>query len=132
MFSEAKLNQSLNLESIPGSYSFHRLPAGSKIPEIRNGFYSITRTEEEVSIICLDETEIKSESSSSGWKCLKVSGPLQLDLVGILHKLTRPLKDAGISVNALSTYNTDYLFVPGNSYSAAMKALSLEFMVMQG
>jgi hypothetical protein len=132
MFSENSFNQSLKLESLPGSYTFHKLTTGSKIPEISDGFYSITSTEEEISIVCLDQIQIKSRSSSRGWKCLRVSGPLQLDLVGILHQLTRPLKDAGISVNAISTYNTDYLFVPGSSYRAAMKALSAEFDVKQG
>jgi hypothetical protein len=132
MFSENSFNQTLKLESLPGSYTFHKLTTGSDIPEISDGFYSITRTEEEISIVCLDEISINSRSSSSGWKCLQVSGPLQLDLVGILHQLTRPLKDAGISVNAISTFNTDYLFVPGSSYRAAMKSLSAEFDVKQG
>lgn len=129
MITKNDKNQLLKLESLPGAYSMHRLGTDSDIPEITAGFNSVTITSEEISIVCIDESEIDSITCSKGWKGFKVSGPLKLDLVGILHRLTSPLKDAGIPVFAISTYNTDYLFVPGDTWEEAIKALSEGFVV---
>jgi len=124
-------NKLFELEILQGSYSLHKLGSGSEIPEISDGFYSVTRTSDEISIVCKDESYVDSISCSKGWKGFKVAGTLELDGVGILHDLTLPLKNAGIPVYAISTYNTDYLFVPGNSYKDAIKAMSEDFMVKQ-
>ena len=129
MHAQNDRKQLLILESLPGAYSLHKLETDSEIPEITVGFYSVTRTSEEISIVCIDESEIDSISCSKGWKGFKVSGTLELDLVGILHRLTLPLKEVGIPVYAISTFNTDYLFVPGHSCKEAIKALSEGFVV---
>ncbi len=127
MIAQNEKNQILELESLPGAYSLLKLGIDYEIPEIADGFYSITRTSNEISIVCRDESEINSISCSKGWKGFKVSGTLELDLVGILHRLTMPLKNAGIPVYVISTYNTDFLFVPGDSYREAKESLSEEF-----
>ena len=61
-----------------------------------------------------------------GWKGLKVDGILDFSLVGILHDLTKPLKENGISVFVLSTFNTDYLFVKKESFEKALDIFSSE------
>jgi hypothetical protein len=119
----------LVLLPVPGNYSIHRLPPGSDIPESLRGFYSVTVSDEEVSIVCRDDIGIKSEQRSSGWKCVKIEGPLDLEMVGIINKLTGPLRVAGINVFAISTFDTDYLLVPGESYQRALKVLGKEFII---
>ncbi len=114
----------IRLSVLKGSFAIHRFPPGSGIPRLASGFSCLTRTDEETSLVCSDEAIIPSMKSSRGWKCLKVEGPLDLDQVGILHALTRPLHEAGISVFAISTYDTDYLLVPGRAFRQALVLLS--------
>ncbi len=122
-------NTSISLVPVPGSYSIHRLQPGQKIPRIEQGFHSVTITDEEISVVCMEDIELNSEHCSPGWKCLKLAGPLELNLVGILHDLTRPLKEAGISVFVISTYNTDYLLIPHDSYDQAIQELSDKYVI---
>jgi hypothetical protein len=61
----------------------------------------------------------------SGWKCLKVVGPLDLSLTGILVSLLGPLVRAGISVFALSAFDTDYLLVKTEDLASTARILSL-------
>ena len=130
MMQASRKNPSLELLPLKGSFTIHRLHPDREIPGIITGFHSVTRTNDDISIVCLDEVEIDSEERSPGWKCLKVSGPLELDLVGILHDLSKPLKEAGISIFSISTYTTDYLLVPGSSYERAIEVLSTEYKIM--
>lgn len=60
-----------------------------------------------------------------GWRCLKVHGPLDFDQTGILLSLAEPLAKAGISIFAVSTYDTDYLLVKGRDLPGAIEALRL-------
>lgn len=124
-----KKNQEIELSILPGTYTIHRLNPGSELPAKSEGFHSVTCTDDEISLVCCDEVEISSTERSLGWKCLKVVGPLELDQVGILHNLSRPLKDAGISIFAVSTYDTDYLLVPGSLFEKAIKVLSATYLI---
>ncbi|MFC2098262.1 ACT domain-containing protein [Bacteroidota bacterium] len=119
----------ISLIPVQGTYTIHRLKAEQEIPVIGEGFFSVTVTDEEVSVVCLEDIEIDSEQSSPSWKCIKVAGPLELNLVGVLHDLTKPLKEAGISVFAISTYDTDYLLVPERSYNETIQALSDQYVL---
>jgi hypothetical protein len=58
-----------------------------------------------------------------GWRCLEVEGPLEFTQVGILASLTQPLAEAGVSIFALSTYDTDYLLVKEAQFESAIAAL---------
>ena len=117
----------MELAEIPGTYSIIRYPADEKIPawalELQ-GFWSITRTEEELSVLCATEV-IQGEPShrEDNWKCLKVSGPLDFSLTGVLSSLAAPLAAAGISIFVLSTYDTDYLLVKADQLAHAKAVL---------
>ncbi len=58
-----------------------------------------------------------------GWRGLKVAGPLDFALTGVLASLAGPLAEAGVSIFAISTYDTDYLFVREEQLGAAIDAL---------
>ncbi len=102
------------------------MQAGSEIPAWAQGnFVSITRTAEELSIVCAADdvpTKVKAERE---WHGLRVSGTLDFSLVGIVASLTVPLADAGIGVFVVSTFDTDYLFVRSAELASAMAALEL-------
>ena len=122
-------NPSLSLVPLPGTYSIHSLEPGQPLPQIQEGFHSVTVTEEEISVLCLEEKEIDSQHCSKGWKGLKVEGPLDLSLTGILHDLSKPLKEAGISIFAIFTYDTDYLFIPESSFDRSIQVLSDSYTI---
>lgn len=92
-------------------------------------FCSITRNPQELSIVAPEEAlrrgDLPEETRiEGGWSCLRVEGPLDFSLVGVLAALAAPLARAGISVFALSTYDTDYLLVGNGQLSRAGAALS--------
>jgi len=103
----------INLIPLVDTFSIYQLTDKQEIPIeiISSGFYSITKTNYEISIVTSCNLDFKSLKSSKNWKGFKVTGILDFSLVGIINDLTNPLKDNGISVFVLSTFNTDYLFV---------------------
>ena len=97
---------------MPGTFAICRLDRDAPIPEwAHNGFFSITRTPDELSIICKEEIVPEQVLCEKGWRCLQVMGPLDFALTGILASLASPLAEAGISIFAISTYDTDYFLV---------------------
>ena len=86
-------------------------------------FVSITRREDELSIVCADERVPAGVRAERGWRALEVEGPLDFGMVGILHALTGPLARAGISVFAVATFDTDVLLVREETLSRAVDAL---------
>ena len=86
-------------------------------------FVSITRTADELSVVCPQDAVPDCVSCERGWRCLKVAGPLQLSAVGVLAALAAPLAEAGVSVFAVSTFDTDYLLVKEENLATALEAL---------
>ena len=117
--------QGLALSILPGIFAVCRLAAHSPIPDwARAGnLFSITRTPDELSILC-SQSQIPSKvKCEKGWRCLKVEGPLDLSLTGILASLSAPLAEAGISIFAISTFDTDYLLIKANDLQNAIQVL---------
>ena len=116
----------LSLRILDGEYTIHRFDSGSKIPTdiLESEFYFIGKTDEELSIVCRADIGLKSEAIDSHWSCLKVVGPLDLGLIGILADVASVLAQGKISVFAVSTYDTDYILVKTDSLAAARTLLS--------
>jgi hypothetical protein len=89
----------------------------------RAPFYSITRTADELSVICPESTVPPEAVVERGWRALKVEGPLEFSMAGVLADLTGPLAEASISVFALSTYDTDYLLIRNKDIASAVAVL---------
>jgi hypothetical protein len=103
-----------------------RLPAGSAAPRWLDGeaFASVTRTPDETSVVCRAAVVPDGVRAEAGWRALRVAGPLDFALVGVLRSLLAPLADAGVSVFALSTFDTDYVLVREAALDAALAALA--------
>jgi uncharacterized protein len=86
-------------------------------------FCSITRTSAEVSIVCPERIVPAGVAAYQGWRVLAVQGPLNPNLIGVLAGLTGTLAAAGVSVFAISTYDTDYLLVREGEAQQAVRAL---------
>jgi len=115
---------SLKLRKVSGRFAIWRLPPDASLPEINAaGFLSMTRTNEELSIVCAAEAAPDDVPCESGWSCLQVLGPLPFELTGILADLTTSLARAKIPIFAVSTYDTDYLLVHTHNLERACSAL---------
>lgn len=84
---------------------------------------SVTRTREELSIVCRAEAVAQGVRRETGWRCFKVAGPLGFGLTGILASLAAPLAAAEIPIFALSTFDTDYVMVKAEHLDRATEVL---------
>ena len=110
----------------PQIFSICRLRNDAPVPDwaLAGGFFSITRTGEELSVVCPQAHVPEGIRRDDGWRCLKVEGPLDLSATGVLASLAHPLAKEGISIFAISTYDTDYLLVKEENLERAAKVLS--------
>lgn len=114
----------LRLELTPGELAVSRLAPDAPVPAWAAGpFWSVTRTPAELSVVCPAEAVPAEVTAERGWRSFRVAGPLDFALVGILARLTAPLAAEGISIFALSTYDTDYLLVRAADVARAAAAL---------
>lgn len=115
----------LSLALLPDSMAICRLAPETPLPGWATSapWWSITRTPEELSVVCTERCVPEGVVASRGWRALRFAGPLPLDQTGILASVTAPLAAARISVFALATYDTDYVLVPGAQRTAAIEAL---------
>lgn len=116
----------LTLALLPERLAIGRLPGDSPCPEwaVESSFCAVTRTPEELSIVCREDVIPKGISSDRGWRALKIEGPLELSDIGIVLSLAEPLAEAGVSIFVVSTYETDYTLVRESQLETARTALS--------
>jgi hypothetical protein len=87
------------------------------------GFLSVTRTADELSIVCAEGLAPKDAKCERNWRVFKIEGPFDFTLTGILVSVAKPLNEAGISILATSTYDTDYVMVKSKDSDKATAAL---------
>jgi hypothetical protein len=115
----------MNLTFVPGEFAVCRLPPNAALPDVTpDTFYSVTRTPDETSLVCEESAIPDGVECEPDWRVLKVDGPLDFDLVGILAALASPLADAQISVFAISTFETDYLLVRSRDLERSIQTLT--------
>ncbi len=95
-------------------------------------FYSITRTPNELSIVCFEEDLPPSVESNvqRGWAAFEVEGPIPFGQCGVVSGITKPLAAAGVPVFVISTYDTDYLLVEVTHLARAEAVLSEHFTLI--
>src|SRR5262245_27487947 len=109
---------------LPGTYAVCRLAADTPAPAWAAGeFVSVTRTADELSVVCRADLVPEGVRCERGWRCLRVAGTLDFGMVGVLASLLAPLAAAGVSVFAVSTFDTDYLLVKETTLATAVEAL---------
>ena len=116
----------LTLLDLPETFAVSKLSADSPIPgwATSGSLVSITRTRDELSIVCREE-DVPDDLSccERAWRCLRVAGQIDFALVGVLASLVNPLARAGIPVFVLSTFDTDYLLIKAENFETAVKTL---------
>jgi hypothetical protein len=115
----------LSLTLLPGRFAVCKLSADAGIPPWTTSasFLSITRTSEELSIVCAESLVPREVKCERGWRCMRVAGTMDLSMIGVLASLVSPLAEAKISVFAISTFDTDYLLLPEKDLANALEVL---------
>lgn len=122
---DSKLKE-LVLSTLDGFFAICKLNPQTKIPNwsLKGEFYSITRTSEELSILCPQKI-IPDEITSVGrWRGLKIEGPFKFTEIGILNSITAPLASVKISLLSISTFDTDYVFIQDDQFEDALLILA--------
>ncbi len=91
---------------------------------LQGSFYSITRTPDELSIVCAESAVPDGTRCEKDWACLQLAGPFDFGLTGILEAFLRPLAEASVPIFALSTFDTDWVLIPAVREADALRALA--------
>lgn len=118
----------LTMKLLKERYGVCRLDKTELIPEWskNSDFFSITRTADELSIVCSQDNIPNDIKCEKDWRMLKIQGPLDFSLIGILASISTVLAQKGISIFAISTYDTDYILVKNKDIDNAIEALIKE------
>jgi len=113
------------LTVLPGFFAIVRLAANEPLPSwaTTGDFFSVTRTSDELSVVCLANQVPPGLAAETAWRALKVHGPFALSEIGVLAALAAALAHAKVSLFAISTFDTDYLLVSEKKLDAAIAAL---------
>lgn len=95
------------------------------------GFSSITRTADELSIVCAAAFVPANIRAERGWRLIKFQGPFAFSATGILSSVLAPLATAHISSLAVATFDTDYLLVKTEKLEATVRALETAGHIVQ-
>lgn len=116
----------ISFSIVPGEFTVARLDPEAPFPEWApsRGFCSMTRTAEELSVVCEDSSIPPGVRAERGWALLQLRGPFPFEQVGVLEAFVRPLAEAGVSVFAIATFDTDYVLVKKDRLDDALSALA--------
>ncbi|MBZ9743289.1 MULTISPECIES: ACT domain-containing protein [unclassified Mesorhizobium] len=103
----------IKLRQLPGLYAISRLQAGDGIPAWADGpgFVSITRTDDELSITCLQDRVPDAVKHDHDWVAFKLQGPFAFDETGIVLSVIQPLSENELGIFLVSTFDGDHLLV---------------------
>lgn len=116
----------LTLRLLPGRLAVCRLEPDSPVPEwcAGGGFRSVSWTADETSVVCPEAGVPADVRAERGWRAFMVEGPLDFGNTGVLAGIAQPLAAAGISIFAVSTFDTDYVLVRDASVDEAERVLA--------
>ena len=114
----------MRLKVLPQPLTVCKLPIDAAI-DLSGDFYFIGRTDGELSLVCpTAQTPADTVAREDGWRGFRVEGELDFSLVGILAGISAILAEVGVSLFAVSTYNTDYILVKREDLPCVLDALA--------
>ena len=118
-------SRSFTFQVLGGRYAVVRLDADAPLPgwATAGDFFSVTRTADELSIVCRRELLPAGVLASADWSCMKLVGPFAFDDTGIVASVTTTIAGAGLGVFVVSTYDGDHILVKAADLDAAVSAL---------
>ena len=124
--SAAKTSRRMKLIVLSEEFAVARLEPSDAVPAwaTEGSIFSVTRTPDELSVVCAASRVRPPVRAERGWRCLRVAGTIDFAVTGVLASIAAPLADAGVSIFAISTYDTDYVLVREHALPAAIAALT--------
>lgn len=123
---EAPAKMKVTLLVLDGRFAIVRLSSNAGLPwwaASSEGFLSFTRSADETSIVC-EERLVPSETKAErGFRALRVAGTVPFSATGVLASIAVPLAESGVSIVAISTFDTDYILVRETTLSETLSAL---------
>lgn len=123
MVENSRSAHSLRFKELPGQFAVCRVAPDFKISDNQQAFFSFTKSQSEVSIVCPAEQAPAEGKIEKGWICFQLQGPFPFTMTGVLASFLSPLAAASVSIFAVSTYDTDYVLIKGESREKAVSAL---------
>jgi uncharacterized protein len=115
----------LRFRQVGGSFAVCRFPSDAAIPVTMGAsFISVTRTADELSIVCPADHVPQNIRCEAPWTCFKLEGPFAFTLTGVLASFLDPLAKAGVSIFAVSTFDTDYVLVKQESGTCCLEGIT--------
>jgi len=117
----------LKMTVMPDEYAIHRFTPDARIPwDIlqQEKLYHISKTPDELSIVCRSSIQLPSDKVSKLYTSIKVLGPLDFDMVGVISRIANILKYRNIPIFVISTFDTDYILINKDNVKLGIKALS--------
>lgn len=117
--------QELKFRRLREQYAICRLAADAVVPEwaTRGAFTSITRTADELSLVCPAENIPPEYRPGLRWVCLKLEGPFPFEQTGVLLSFIQPLSESGVPIFSISSYDTDYVLIQEQHKTRALELL---------
>ena len=116
--------RNLSLRFLPGTFVVAKLAPGAPVPAgLTGAFVSVTRTADELSIVCDASCDVPAAYKDAGWRCMMLDGVWDFGETGVLASIAVPLADAGIGILAIGTFNTDYVLVKEENVERAVAVL---------
>ncbi len=115
----------LILDLLPKRYAICRLPTGTARPERpeNSSLFVVVHTPEELTIVVEEGSAPSGSQMDTGWRALRVRGPLDLSLIGVLSSLAAPLAKAAVGIFVVSSFDTDYVLIREDSLERGVSAL---------
>ena len=120
------MSRTLDLALEPWSLAVCQLAAEAGIPgwATRSAFHAVVRSPGELTVVCYEAAVPPGVRAQKGWRCFILAGPIPFTETGVVSSLAVPLAAAGVGIFVISTFDTDYVLVPGRMLEAARLALA--------
>ncbi len=115
----------LQFEVLPKRFAVCQLDMEKPLPNwlFSSSFYTVSKTADELSVVCEEDLVQGEILKSVGWRLLKINAILDLSLTGITAQFSTALAEAGVNLSVIATYNTDYILVEEAKLTIAIQAL---------
>lgn len=118
--------KTLDLEIEPWELAVCGLAEGTTAPEwaTRGAFHALVHSPGEVTVVCDAALVPAGVKSQKGWRCFGLRGPIPFTETGVIASIAVPLAEAGVGIFVISTFDTDYVLVPGARLDDARRTLA--------
>ncbi len=113
----------MELKVLQYSFTVCKVSTNNHI-DLNTEFCFVGKTDDEISLVCkTEDAPTDTTERDDGWKGFRIEGVLDFSLIGILSKISSILAENNIGIFAVSTFNTDYIFVKSENFDRALSAL---------